>query len=91
MRIMNNHHLKVVLDNFIWVLVAFFLLIASIGIDGFFTVENFINMPFHSASLSMMILGMAFCLLSKQMDLSLESTYVIAPAIGILLVTKVVS
>ncbi len=88
MRILNGHHIKLVLDNFIWVLVAFFLVLASVAIDGFFTVENFINMPFHSASLSMMILGMGFCLLSDKMDLSLESTYAVAPAIGVLLVTR---
>lgn len=88
MGLLNDHRLKLVVDNFIWVLIIFFLAVASITIDGFFTVENFINMSFHSASLSMMVLGMAFCLLSKQMDLSLESTYVIAPAIGVLLVTR---
>ncbi len=88
MRILNGHHLKLVLDNFIWVLVAFFLVLASVAINGFFTVENFINMPYHSASLSMMILGMGFCLLSNKMDLSLESTYAVAPAVGVLLVTR---
>ena len=88
MRTIKVRYLKLILDNFIWALVAFFLVLASVIIDGFFSVENFINMPYHSASLSMMILGMAFCLLSKQMDLSLESTYVIAPAIGVLLVTR---
>ncbi len=84
----NSQRLAFIVNNFIWVLVVFFLLLASIMIDGFFTIENFINMPFHSAALSMMILGMAFCLLSKQMDMSLESTFVIAPAIGVLLVTR---
>ena len=88
MRTLKDRYLKFVLDHFIWVLVAFFLALASVVIAGFFSVENFINMPYHSASLSMMVLGMGFCLLSGQMDLSLESTYVIAPAIGVLLVTR---
>ncbi len=86
--VFKESQVKLILDNFIWVLVVFFLIIASVAVTGFFSVDNFINMSFHSASLSMMILGMAFCLLSKQMDMSVESTYVIAPAIGILIVTR---
>jgi len=86
--VFKGSHVKLILDNFIWILVLLFLVIASVAVNGFFSVDNFINMSFHSASLSMMILGMAFCLLSKQMDLSVESTYVIAPAIGILISTR---
>ncbi len=79
---------KTISDNFIWVLVIVFLIGASIALPRFFSSVNFINMLFHSAAISMMILGMSFCLLANKMDLSIESTFAIAPAIGVLVVMK---
>lgn len=79
---------RLVADNFIWVLVFVFLVVASITLPRFFSSTNFINMLYHSAAISMMILGMSFCLLANKMDLSIESTFAIAPAIGVLVVTK---
>lgn len=77
-----------VLDNFIWLLVIILLIIGSAGIPKFFSPQNFINILYHSSAMGMMILGMSFCLLAGQMDLSIESTFAFAPAIGILLMDK---
>lgn len=74
-------------DNFIWVLVVVFLVAASLWLPRFFTSVNFTNMLYHTAAISMMILGMSFCLLANRMDLSIESTFAIAPTIGVLFVT----
>lgn len=77
-----------VLDNFIWLLVVLLLLIGSLAIPKFFSLTNFINMLYHSASLAMMVLGMSFCALAGHSDLSIESTFAFAPAIGILLMDQ---
>lgn len=79
---------RMVADNFIWVLVAVFLIGASLTLPRFFSSVNFINMLYHSAAISMMILGMSFCLLANKMDLSIESTFAFAPAVGVLVVTQ---
>lgn len=75
-------------ESFIWVLVAVLLIVASLVMPNFFTVTNFLNILYHTSAIGMMILGMSFCLLVGRMDLSLESTFAIAPAIGVLLATQ---
>lgn len=73
------------LDNFVWILVILLLVIGSIFIPNFLTFSNYRNIMYHAADLAMMILGMSFCLIAGQNDLSIESTFAFAPAIGILL------
>ena len=75
------------LNNFIWVLVVFFFLYGAISIPKFTSFQNITNLLYQSSATSMMILGMALCLLSGHFDLSLESTFAFGPAIGILFVT----
>jgi ribose/xylose/arabinose/galactoside ABC-type transport system permease subunit len=77
-----------ILDNFIWVLVLIFLIYGFSVIPRFFSFVNIINIIYHGAALSMMILAMGFVLLSGQLDLSLESTYAFGPSIGVLLMMK---
>jgi ribose/xylose/arabinose/galactoside ABC-type transport system permease subunit len=77
-----------ILDNFIWLLVILLLLIGAFTIPKFFSLTNFINMAYHSSALAMMILGMSFCAISGHSDLSIESTFAFAPAIGILLMDQ---
>lgn len=74
------------IDNFIWFLVLLLLIIASLTLPGFFSTVNFLNIFYHTSAIGMMILGMSFCLLVGKLDLSLESTFAIAPAIGVLVV-----
>lgn len=74
----------VIIENFIWILVLVVAVVAAFTVPKFFTVRNLLNLGYQSASFSMMVLGMAFCLMVGQFDLSLESTFAFAPAIGVL-------
>ncbi len=77
-----------ILDNYIWVLVFLIVILGIILIPRFFTIQNFINMFYHASAMAMLILGMSFCLLSGEMDLSLESTFAFAPTIGVLAMVR---
>jgi len=72
------------LDNFIWVLLLILVVVAALFVPKFFSVRNFLNILYHSTAFSMMVLGMTFCLLVGQFDLSIESVYAFGPAIGAL-------
>lgn len=76
------------LDYYIWILVLVFYIAASFFIPRFFTVNNFANILYHSVSSGLMILGMSFCLLTGQTDLSVESTYAFAPAFAVMLMCR---
>lgn len=76
------------LDYYIWLLVIAFFVVASIVVPRFFTVNNCVNILYHSVSMGMMILGMSFCLLTGQTDLSIESTYAFAPAVAVMVMNK---
>ncbi len=76
------------LDNFIWVLLIGLIIIGSVGIDRFFSVDNFMNIFYNSSSYGMMVLGMAFVMLLGQLDLSIESIYAFGPSIAVLCITK---
>ena len=80
--------LLILLDYYIWILVFAFFVAASLVIPRFFTVNNCVNILYHSVSMGMMILGMSFCLLTGQTDLSIESTYAFAPAVAVMTMNK---
>lgn len=76
------------LDYYIWILVFLFFVAASLTIPRFFSINNVVNILYHSVSMGLMILGMSFCLLTGQTDLSVESTYAFAPAFAVMLMNK---
>lgn len=80
--------LLLLLDYYIWLLVLFFFVVASLTIPRFFSINNMVNILYHSVSLGLMILGMSLCLLTGQTDLSVESTYAFAPALAVMLMNK---
>ncbi len=76
------------LENLIWViLVGFFLLNAFIT-PRFATYGNMVNIMYHSAIMSMLVLGEGLILVIGHLDLSIESTLVFAPGIAMLLATR---
>ncbi|MEW5722497.1 MAG: ABC transporter permease [Thermodesulfobacteriota bacterium] len=76
------------LDNLIWaILIAFFLVNAAFT-PNFLIYDNIVNIFYHSAILSMLVLGQGLILLTGNLDLSIESTLAFAPAVAMLLVTK---
>ncbi len=85
-KMIRRNSIRLVADHYIWLLVILLLVIASLTLPRFFTIVNFLNIFYHTSAIGMMILGMSFCLLVGRMDLSLESTFAIAPTIGVLMV-----
>ncbi len=76
------------LENLIWViLIGFFLLNAFIT-PMFATYGNLVNILYHSAIMSMLVLGEGLILVIGHLDLSIESTLVFAPGIAMLLATR---
>lgn len=76
------------LENLIWViLIGFFLLNAFIT-PMFATYGNLVNILYHSAIMSMLVLGEGLILVIGHLDLSIESTLAFAPGIAMLLATR---
>ena len=59
----------------------------SITIDGFFSYGNLVNIVYHSIFVGLLVIAMSICLISGQMDLSLESTVGLTAVIGAWLAT----
>lgn len=76
------------LDNLIWVIVASFFLINALFTPRFATYGNIVNIFYHSAIMSLLVLGQGLTLIIGQLDLSIESTLAFAPGIAMLLATR---
>jgi len=77
-----------ILDNLIWVIVAVFFLLNALITPNFATYGNLVNILYHSAIMSMLVLGQGLALIIGSLDLSLESTLAFAPGIAMLLATR---
>jgi len=76
------------IDNLIWVVVLSFFLINAAVTPRFSSYENIVNIFYHSAIMSMLVLGQGMIMMIGRLDLSLESTLVIAPGIAMLAATR---
>lgn len=76
------------LDNLIWVIVIGFFLLNALFTPRFASYDNIVNIFYHSAIMSMLVLGQGLVLISGNLDLSLESTLAFAPGIAMLLATR---
>ena len=77
-----------ILDNLIWGILIVFFLLNALFTPNFLVYDNIINIFYHSAILSMLVLGQGLVLLTGNLDLSLESTLAVAPAVAMLTATK---
>lgn len=75
---------KVILDHLIWWILLATLLVGS-TVQGFLSLNNFINIVWGATPITLMIVGMLFVMLTGGLDLSLESIYAIAPTLGLVL------
>lgn len=83
----NNNLGKLVLfsvSHAIWVICILLFLLGIILVPGFLRVNNFINILWGNVSFGFMVLGIFFVFVTGGMDLSIESTFAIAPIIGAL-------
>lgn len=70
---MNIDWIKLILDNFIWIIVvAVFAFFAIQMTNLFFTVSNFINILLHASVLGVLVIGQTIVLLTGNFDLSAE-------------------
>ena len=76
------------LDNVIWALVLGFFVINAILTPSFFTWQNTNNILYHSAIMSMLVLGQGIVIMVEALDLSIESTLAFAPGVAMLICTQ---
>lgn len=76
------------IDNLIWVIVLGFFLANAVFTPRFSSYGNVVNIFYHSAIMSMLVLGQGLTMMIGRLDLSLESTLVVAPGIAMLMATK---
>lgn len=76
------------LDNLIWVILVGFFLINAVITPRFLTFNNVVNIFYHSAIMSMLVLGQGLILITGHLDLSIESTMAFAPGVAMLLANK---
>jgi ribose/xylose/arabinose/galactoside ABC-type transport system permease subunit len=70
-------------DHLIWILLVLIILV-GMNIDGFMAWRNLLNVLWATAPLALMVLGLFLVMITRGLDLSLESTFAVAP-IGALL------
>ena len=76
------------LENIIWVIVVVFFLLNALFTPYFASYANIINIFYHSAIMSMLVLGLGLTIMVGKLDLSLESTLVFAPGLATIIITK---
>jgi ribose transport system permease protein len=64
---------RLVLDNIVWLILGTAMLVFSVGINGFASPQNYINIVYHAVFIGILAIAEAQCLLAGQMDLSVES------------------
>ncbi|TIU79030.1 MAG: ABC transporter permease, partial [Mesorhizobium sp.] len=80
-----RHALEFALDNLVWFMLVFVLVVFSIFIPNYFQLGIFANIIEASSVLGVMSIGLALVIITGHMDLSVESVAALgAMAVGIL-------
>ncbi|TIP79686.1 MAG: ABC transporter permease, partial [Mesorhizobium sp.] len=80
-----RHALEFTLDNLVWFMLVFVLVVFSISIPNYFQLGIFANIIEASSVLGVMSIGLALVIITGHMDLSVESVAALsAMAVGIL-------
>lgn len=87
---LNSLALLILEKYLIWVLLALLFLIGLL-VPGFLSVRNIFNVMWSAAPLGCMVLGLFFVLLTANVDLSLESTFALAPTLAIVIFFQTLS
>ncbi len=62
------------LDNIIWLIVLFMIVVATLVEPKFLTQTNLMNLLVHVSVLGLLVIGESLCLITGNMDLSIDST-----------------
>jgi ribose transport system permease protein len=65
--------LRWIINNVVWIILIAIVLIFSITINGFVSVRNYINIVYHSVFIGILAIATSYCLISNNLDLSVES------------------
>jgi ribose transport system permease protein len=68
-----NRYLRWTLDNIVWVILIVIVLAFSLFIDGFVSIQNYINIVYHSVFIGILAISVSYCLICGNIDLSVES------------------
>jgi simple sugar transport system permease protein len=79
---------KILTDYVVWLLLGIMIIVGMLTDPVFISLQNILNIISHAAPLTMMVFGMSFLLMLGRIDLSMESTYAIAPIVANLLVMR---
>jgi len=74
--------------HLIWLLLAAVVTAGVFLVPGFASLGNMLNVLWAGSPLACMVLGLFFVMLTAGLDLSLESTFAVAPTIAVLLATS---
>jgi simple sugar transport system permease protein len=74
---------EIAAEHLIWPIVVLMLIVGSF-VPGFLSGGNIINLVWGAAPLGCMVVGLYFVMISGRLDLSLESTYALAPTVAVL-------
>ncbi len=84
----NRALVEFVLDNLVWFLLAFVLVVFSLTVPNFFQTGIFVNILESSTMVGVMAIGLAIVIISGHMDLSVESVAALSAMVtGILFCT----
>ena len=78
---------EIAAEHLIWPIVIL-MLIVGLLVPGFLTTGNMINLIWSTAPLGCMVVGLYFVMMTGRLDLSLESTYALAPTVAVLFMTQ---
>lgn len=74
-------------EHLIWPIVALMLVVGAF-VPGFLSSGNLTNLMWAAAPLGCMVVGLYFVMITGRLDLSLESTYALAPVVAVLFMTQ---
>lgn len=75
-------------NHLIWLVLLATCTFGAVFIQGFVSLQNFTNVLWAAAPLGMMVLGMFFVMLTGGLDLSLESSFAVAPVLAVVLMMQ---
>ncbi len=77
-----SYLIKIILDNFVWILVIILLFVALVTTPSFYKTSNLVNLLTQSVVLSLLVLAETICLISGYFDLSIESILIFTAVFG---------
>jgi ribose transport system permease protein len=69
----NKKVIRWIINNVVWIILVVIVGTFSVTIDGFVSTRNYINIVYHSVFIGILAIAVSYCLISGNLDLSVES------------------